>query len=79
MNDPDGPRELVERHAATLVESCIADFRVTIVNGPRQAGKTTQLRQLHARLGGAFVTFDDTDQRAAARDDPGGYLQAHVP
>lgn len=28
------------------------------------------------RLGGAFVTLDDADQRAAARDDPGGYLQA---
>ncbi|MDN5860327.1 MAG: ATP-binding protein, partial [Pseudonocardia sp.] len=59
-----------------LLEECIADFRVTIVNGPRQAGKTTLLKQLHARLGGAFVTLDDAEERAAARDDPSGYLQA---
>ncbi|HKR49198.1 MAG TPA: hypothetical protein VJT72_06380 [Pseudonocardiaceae bacterium] len=31
---------------------------MTIVNGPRQAGKTTLLRWLHAQLGGTFVTLD---------------------
>jgi len=67
---------LVDRHVWPLLAECVRDFRVTIVNGPRQAGKTTLLNQLHARVGGAFVTFDDTDQRAAARDDPQGYLQA---
>jgi uncharacterized protein len=56
----------------------VRDFRVTIVNGPRQAGKTTLLRQLHAELGGTFATLDDADQRAAARSDPAGYLQAAV-
>lgn len=76
MDDLAAPASLVDRHVRELVEHCIADFRVTIVNGPRQAGKTTLLRQLHARLGGAFVTLDDADQRAAARDDPAGYLQA---
>lgn len=68
--------ELVERHVCGLVEECIAGFRVTIINGPRQAGKSTLLQQLHTRLGGRLVTLDDAEQRAAARDDPGGYLQA---
>jgi uncharacterized protein len=67
---------LVERHVWPLLAECVRDFRVTIVNGPRQSGKTTLLNQLHARVGGAFVTLDDTDQRAAARDDPAGCLQA---
>lgn len=52
------------------------DFRVSIVNGPRQAGKTTLLRQLHEQHGGAFVTLDDGDQRSAAKEDPHGYVQA---
>lgn len=76
MTEAEHPGQLIKRHATTLVEECVRDFRVTIVNGPRQAGKTTLLRQLHVRLGGTFVTLDDADQRAAAREDPGGFLQA---
>jgi uncharacterized protein len=76
MISEEHDRALVDRHVRPLLEECVRDFRVTIVNGPRQAGKTTLLRALHADVGGAFVTFDDADQRAAARDDPHGYLQA---
>lgn len=75
MTEAEHPAQLIRRQVGTLIEECVRDFRVTIVNGPRQAGKTTLLRQLHAQLGGTFVTLDDADQRAAARDDPGGYLQ----
>jgi len=75
VTEAEHPAQLIKRQVGTLIEECVRDFRVTIVNGPRQAGKTTLLRQLHAKLGGTFVTLDDADQRAAARDDPGGYLQ----
>lgn len=67
---------LVPRHADALLAECARDFRVTVVNGARQVGKTTLLRAHHARSGGAFVTFDDDGQRAAAREDPHGYLEA---
>lgn len=70
------PIQLVERHAARLLTECVRDFRVTIVNGPRQAGKTTLLRELYARVGGSFVTLDDDDQRQAARQDPRGFIEA---
>lgn len=70
------PMRLIRRHAEGLLAECVQDFRVTIVNGARQTGKTTLLRELHGRMGGAFVTFDDDDQRSAAREDPRGYLEA---
>ncbi len=76
MVDPDRPASLLLRHVSGVLEECIHDFRVTIVNGPRQAGKTTVLQQLHTRLGGAFVTLDDAAERAAVRADPSGYLAA---
>lgn len=69
------PDDLVQRHIAGRLREYVSDFRVTVVNGPRQAGKTTLLRQLHRDIGGAFVTLDDDDQRSAARADPRGYLQ----
>ncbi|MGH3692957.1 MAG: ATP-binding protein [Pseudonocardiaceae bacterium] len=76
MTEAEHADQLVGRQIEPLVEECVRDFRVTIINGPRQAGKTTLLRQLHHKLGGTFATLDDADQRAAARDDPAGYLQA---
>lgn len=76
MTPAEHPAQLIRRQVGPLVEECVRDFRVTIVNGPRQAGKTTLLRHLHATLGGTFATLDDADQRSAARDDPAGYLQA---
>jgi hypothetical protein len=75
VDSDDLPYELVNRHVARQVHEHINDFRITIVNGPRQAGKTTLLRQVHQDVGGAFVTLDDEDQRSAARTDPRGYLQ----
>lgn len=70
------PRQLVKRHVEPLLAECVRDFRVTILNGARQAGKTTLLKALHRVMNGAFVTFDDDDQRQAARADPRGYLEA---
>ncbi|WP_342779335.1 AAA family ATPase [Nonomuraea turkmeniaca] len=32
-------------------------FRVVIINGPRQSGKTTLLRQLEAYRGGTYLTL----------------------
>lgn len=75
MTAADLPIHIIERQLAGPVRELTNDFRVTIVNGPRQAGKTTLLRQLHRDIGGSFVTLDDDDQRSAARDDPRGYLE----
>jgi predicted AAA+ superfamily ATPase len=66
----------VRRHAKALLAESISDFRVTILNGARQSGKTTMLREQHARSGGTFVTLDDANERAAARSDPDGFLEA---
>ncbi|MFF4991046.1 hypothetical protein ACFY19_27950 [Streptosporangium saharense] len=40
-------RELVSRHVARYAEEFLDAFRVVIVNGPRQSGKTTLLQQLN--------------------------------
>jgi predicted AAA+ superfamily ATPase len=57
----------------TLVES-LADFRVIVVNGPRQSGKTILLGQLQRRIGGTLVTFDDPEILEAAISDPVGFI-----
>nr|WP_051110182.1 ATP-binding protein [Saccharomonospora halophila] len=64
MCDPaDRPawHRLVERAGA---------FRVVLVNGPRQAGKTTLLRQFQRSHGGSFRSLDDATTLRSAQDAP---------
>lgn len=76
MSSYEDGTELVERHLLRQLRE-VADYaRVTFLNGPRQAGKTTLLEQLHAALGGSFRSLDVERERAAARESPDDYLEA---
>lgn len=80
MTSYDDPRELLERHLMRQLREVATYSRVIFVNGPRQAGKTTLLQELHATLGGSFRSFDVDRERAAAREDPDDYIAtAHRP
>jgi energy-coupling factor transporter ATP-binding protein EcfA2 len=50
------------------------DFRILYLTGPRQAGKTTLVKQLAGRLGMKYVTLDDQAVFAAINNDPHGYI-----
>jgi predicted AAA+ superfamily ATPase len=52
----------------------LGGFRVVIVNGPRQSGKTTLLQQLSKQFAGTYLTLDDGALRAAARADPAAFI-----
>lgn len=73
-------KDLIPRHAAGQVLTSLREARVVIVNGPRQAGKTTLVRdQLHPNLGGTFVTLDDETELAACLADPRVFLDRKRP
>ncbi len=48
-------------------------FKVVLLTGPRQVGKTTLLRTL-AKKSRSYVTLDDLDARAAAEQDPAAFI-----
>jgi len=63
---------LIPRHLRTEVETALLAARVVNVIGPRQAGKTTLVRDLlHT---GRFITLDDSGVLAALEADPYGQL-----
>lgn len=66
---------LVDRRAAAVAEESLGAFRVLVVHGARQVGKSTLAAQLARALGADVVSMDDVDQLAAATADPPGYLQ----
>lgn len=66
---------LVSRHLAPIVRESLDDFRIVEIQGARQSGKTTLARQIAAERGGLLVSLDDPVLRAAATDDPLGFIE----
>ena len=65
---------LLPRNASASVAEALAAARVTLIHGPRQAGKTTLARLSCERMGGTFSTLDDPVMLTAARNDPVGFV-----
>lgn len=66
---------MIQRHARRLILEAAADSRVIMVAGPRQAGKTTLVRDLVAgALPMSYITLDDAGARRLATDDPVGFI-----
>jgi predicted AAA+ superfamily ATPase len=66
---------LVPRHAKSLVDEALADTRVVLVNGARQAGKSTLTRLTAGSRSDVVVRLlDDPATLQAARDDPTDFV-----
>ena len=66
--------EYVERQAQQQISAALDAFRVVVLHGARQCGKTTLARAVAAERGGAYATLDDPAVLAAALDDPQTFL-----
>jgi predicted AAA+ superfamily ATPase len=67
-------KSYIERKARPIVETALADTRVVLISGPRQAGKTTLVRQF-ADGNRPYITLDDAGTLNAAKSDPTGFIR----
>ncbi|QSB15647.1 ATP-binding protein [Natronosporangium hydrolyticum] len=68
-------RRLLSRHAEELVTEALADTRVVLINGARQAGKSTLTRlSTEATIPTSVRMLDDPATLLSARDDPTGFV-----
>jgi predicted AAA+ superfamily ATPase len=68
--------DLIPRHAQALVSEALADTRVILVNGARQAGKSTLTRLATSDIPGTIVRLlDDPATLRAAQDEPTGFVE----
>jgi predicted AAA+ superfamily ATPase len=65
---------LYKRQCKERIIELLQDFRIVYLTGPRQAGKSTLVREIAADLGMGYCTFDDAALLAAAHSDPQGLL-----
>ena len=66
---------MYQRQMKSRLDESLADTPVVILNGPRQSGKTTLVREYADDLR-PYRTLDNANDRSVASSDPLGYLQA---
>ncbi|MCL2009363.1 MAG: AAA family ATPase, partial [Synergistaceae bacterium] len=66
-------QKIFKRWQIRAIREALKIWRVVVVSGPRQSGKTTLARQI-ATKNDTFVTLDDPTLLAAALGDPNGFV-----
>ncbi|MDQ3886035.1 MAG: ATP-binding protein [Actinomycetota bacterium] len=64
----------IPRRLMDVAMESLAAFRVLVIQGARQVGKSTLALTLAKRHGAAVVSLDNADDLAAARNDPRTFL-----
>ena len=69
----------ITRSLEKVVLQITKEYPVVLISGPRQVGKTTMLKKLMEGTDRNYVTLDDLQERALAKNDPEMFLQLHKP
>lgn len=68
--------KLYYRFAEQALREALLDTPVVLIHGSRQCGKTTLAQSVGAPLGYHYISFDDDNQRQAAKADPVGFVKS---
>ncbi len=71
----NAPSPLFPRLIQARVAETLTDTPIVLIAGPRQAGKTTLVRQM-ADQGLRYLTLDDELTQLAAKEDPVGMIRS---
>jgi len=65
----------IKRSITQIVYDLLNDFKIVSVNGPRQSGKTTLVKEIAKNLKMEYYTFDDEPTKIAATNDPINFIK----
>jgi predicted AAA+ superfamily ATPase len=65
----------IQRRITPIVYDLLKDFKIVSINGPRQSGKTTLVKEIAKNLKMEYFTFDDEPTKTAAINDPINFVR----
>ena len=71
--------QYVKRYMEAKFLRMAKSFRAVLLTGPRQVGKTTMLRRLAQNENRTYVSLDNLEARALAKNDPEFFFQTYKP
>ena len=69
----------LDRTLRSVIEKTAGGFRVLMLNGQRQVGKSTLLKNMAKGTKRGYVSLDDMSARKLAQQDPELFLQQNPP
>ena len=66
---------MINRKITNNIVEGLNNFRVVLLNGPRQSGKTTLVKKIADDVGMEYVTLDDPEKLELAINDPKNFLE----
>lgn len=69
----------IKRDMEELVLSLSEQFKVLLITGPRQVGKTTMFEKLMSGTNRKYVSLDDLKSRNMAKTDPESFVETFSP
>ena len=69
----------IQRTSENVIKNLSKQFKVVLVTGARQVGKSTMLKKLAEGENRAYVNLDNTRDRELAKSDPGLFFQIYKP
>lgn len=68
---------MIPRFITKTIIDCVKHFPITLLTGPRQIGKSTELFNSFNSKGFNYISLDDSFNLAFARKDPRSFLDLH--
>lgn len=75
---PKGIRNYIPRSLEEVLGKAASEFPAVVLTGPRQSGKTTLLKTIFTPEY-RYISLEAPDVRAAAMEDPRGFLEMYPP
>jgi len=77
LDESESEEMYIYRHIETRILKMKEMFKVLLITGPRQVGKTTTLKHMFGETY-QYVTLDDINEKAIANNDPKLFFRSHA-